>query len=86
MEPKLLEARGLVPLPKGVTTHKPRHTFASTLIACGEDPASVMAQLGHTDPKFTLRVYTHLDSARGAPGRRRLGHAPIRKSGPRGTL
>jgi hypothetical protein len=22
--------------------------------------ASVMAQLGHTDPKFTLRVYTHM--------------------------
>jgi len=71
MEPKLLEARGLVPLPKGVTTHKPRHTFASTLIACGEDPASVMAQLGHTDPKFTLRVYTHL-MRRGPAERERL--------------
>lgn len=29
------------------------------LIARGEDPAYVMAQLGHADPKFTLRVYTH---------------------------
>jgi integrase len=57
---QLLEERGQVPLPKGVTPHKLRHTFASTLIACGEDPASVMAQLGHTDPKFTLRVYTHM--------------------------
>jgi hypothetical protein len=28
----------------------------SILAACGEDPAYVMAQLGHTDPKFTLRV------------------------------
>lgn len=54
---QLLEERGEVPLPKGVTPHKLRHTFASTLIACGEDPASVMAQLGHTDPKFTLHVY-----------------------------
>jgi integrase len=52
----LLEARGHVPLPKGVTPHKLRHTFASTLISCGEDPASVMAQVGHTDPKFTLRA------------------------------
>jgi integrase len=43
-----------------VTPHKLRHTFASILVACGEDPASIMAQLGHTDPKFTLRVYTHL--------------------------
>jgi integrase len=43
-----------------VTPHKLRHTFASILVACGEDPASVMAQLGHTDPSFTLRIYTHL--------------------------
>jgi integrase len=65
---QLLEERGEVPLPKGVTPHKLRHTFASTLIACGEDPASVMAQLGHTDPKFTLRVYTHM--MRRSPGER----------------
>lgn len=57
---QLLQHRGQVPLPKGVTPHKLRHTFASILVACGEDPASVMAQLGHTDPKFTLRVYTHM--------------------------
>ncbi|MCW2995251.1 MAG: integrase family protein [Conexibacter sp.] len=57
---ELLLASGEVPLPKGVTPHKLRHTFASILVACGEDPASVMAQLGHTDPRFTLRVYTHL--------------------------
>jgi Mrr N-terminal domain/Phage integrase family len=54
--------RGLVPLPKGLTTHKLRHTFASILIACGEDPISLMRQIGHTDPTFTLRVYTHLMS------------------------
>jgi len=57
---RLLEERGQVPLPKGVTPHKLRHTFASILVACGEDPASVMAQLGHANPMFTLRVYTHL--------------------------
>jgi integrase len=56
----LLAERGEVPLPAGVTPHKLRHTFASVLVACGEDPASVMAQLGHTDARFTLRVYTHL--------------------------
>lgn len=56
---ELLEERGHVPLPKGLSAHKLRHTFASVLIACGEDPASVMAQIGHTDPTFTLRVYTH---------------------------
>lgn len=57
---ELLAARGQTPLPQGVTPHKLRHTFASILVACGEDPTSVMAQLGHTDPKFTLRVYSHV--------------------------
>lgn len=68
---KLLEERRQTPLPHGVTPHKLRHTFASILIATGEDPASVMAQLGHTDPKFTLRVYTHI-MRRGPAERARL--------------
>lgn len=57
---ELLAERGLVPLPKGLTTHKLRHAFASILVALGEDPISVMRQIGHTDPNFTLRVYTHM--------------------------
>jgi integrase len=48
-----------VPLPDGLTPHKLRHTFASTLVALGVDPGSVMDQLGHTDPSFTLRIYRH---------------------------
>lgn len=57
---ELLKARGVVPLPEGLSPHKLRHTFASILVACGEDPASLMYQLGHTDPAFTLGVYAHL--------------------------
>ena len=57
---ELLAERGEHPLPVGVTAHKLRHTFASMLIALGKDPAYVMGQLGHADPKFTLRVYTHM--------------------------
>jgi integrase len=57
---KILSSRDQAPLSGRITPHKLRHTFASILVACGEDPASVMAQLGHTDPKFTLRIYTHL--------------------------
>jgi integrase len=57
---ELLDHRGLPPPPEGLTAHKLRHTFASILAACGEDRAYIMAQLGHTDPKFTLRIYTHL--------------------------
>jgi integrase len=55
---KLSEA-GDIPLPDGLTPHKLRHTFASILVALGVDPGSVMDQLGHTDPGFTLRVYRH---------------------------
>ena len=56
---ELLAERGQEPLPDGISAHKLRHTFASLLVACGEDPAYVMAQMGHTDPAFTLRVYAH---------------------------
>jgi len=55
---KLIEA-GDVPLPEGLTPHKLRHTFASILVALGVDPGSVMDQLGHADPGFTLRAYRH---------------------------
>jgi integrase len=48
-----------VPLPDGLTPHKLRHTFASILVALSVDPGSVMDQLGHVDPGFTLRVYRH---------------------------
>jgi integrase len=59
---EVLARRGLVPLPKALTTHKLRHAFASILVALGEDPISVMRQIGHADPALTLRVYTHLMS------------------------
>jgi integrase len=57
---RLVEDRGLQPLPLGITPHKLRHTFASILVAIGKDPTYVMQQLGHTDPAFTLRVYSHM--------------------------
>ena len=57
---ELLDARDAQPLPAGVSPHKLGHTFASILVALGSDPASVMAQIGHTDPALTLRVYTHM--------------------------
>ena len=46
---ELLAERGQHPLPRGVTPHKLRHNFASILSACGEEPATIMARLGHTD-------------------------------------
>lgn len=57
---QLLAQRDQIPLPQGVTPHKLRHTFASILVTLGHDPNFVMYALGHTDPKFTLRVYSHI--------------------------
>jgi len=56
---EMLASRGQAPLPPGITPHSLRDTFASLLFAIGEDPVSVMRQLGHIDPAFTLRVYSH---------------------------
>lgn len=56
---KALAKADEAPLPDGLTPHKLRHTFASTLVALGVDPGSVMDQLGHADPAFTLRIYRH---------------------------
>jgi len=57
---RLVDERGLQPLPLGITPQKLRHTYASILVAIGKDPTYVMKQLGHTDPAFTLRVYSHM--------------------------
>jgi integrase len=57
---EILVERDRVPLPIGLTAHKLRHTFASLLVAIGEDPVSVQKAVGHTTPTFTFRVYTHM--------------------------
>ena len=54
---KRLEAKGLPPLPQGLTPHSLRRTFCSLLYALGEDPGVVMDEMGHTDPALALRVY-----------------------------
>ena len=46
-----------VRLPAGITPHSLRRTFASVLYALGENPAVVMAEMGHTDPALALRIY-----------------------------
>jgi len=44
------------PLPH-LTPHSCRRTFASVLYALGENPAVVMAEMGHSSPALALRVY-----------------------------
>src|SRR5215216_5054639 len=53
-------AEGEMLLPEKVTPHTLRRTFASLALAAGRDPRWVMAQLGHTDARFTLNVYAQV--------------------------
>jgi hypothetical protein len=53
-------AEGEMLLPEKVTPHTLRRTFASLALAAGRDPRWVMAQLGHTDARFTLTVYAQV--------------------------
>lgn len=52
-------AVGLVPT-KATGMHALRHFYASALLDAGESIKALAAYLGHADPGFTLRVYTHL--------------------------
>ncbi|MDT4989431.1 MAG: hypothetical protein QOI74_3525, partial [Micromonosporaceae bacterium] len=38
----------------------PPNFYASALLDAGENVKALATYLGHTDPAFTLRVYTHL--------------------------
>ncbi len=40
--------------------HGLRHTYASLLIAQGENIKYIQTQLGHSSPTVTLNVYSHL--------------------------
>jgi integrase len=40
--------------------HSLRHFYASVLLDAGESIRALSQYLGHSDPGFTLRVYTHL--------------------------
>ena len=50
-----------------------RRMFASLLFALGVDPVSVMALIGHTDARFTMKVYAK--QMRRAPTERDRLHA-----------
>lgn len=50
----LIASRGL-PLSEPITTHRLRHTYATSLLAAGMNLPSVMRLLGHRDYRMTLR-------------------------------
>jgi integrase len=64
-----LVAAGVIPVPQPGARHQSarehgmhalRHFYASVLLDAGENIKTLSHYLGHTDPGFTLRVYTHL--------------------------
>lgn len=64
-----LVAAGVIPAPKSGERHQEarehgmhalRHFYASVLLDAGENIKALSQDLGHSDPGFTLRVYTHL--------------------------
>jgi len=57
-KPALLTA-GLLPTREN-GMHALRHFYASVLLDAGESIRALAEYLGHADPGFTLRVYTHL--------------------------
>ncbi len=54
------EALAAAGLSRSVRLYDCRHTAASLLYAQGVPELQIAAILGHTDPAFTRRTYTHL--------------------------
>ncbi|RCG24089.1 site-specific integrase [Streptomyces diacarni] len=52
--------------------HVLRHTYASIMLEAGESIVSLAKWLGHSDPAFTLRTYTHFMPQAGARGMKSL--------------
>jgi integrase len=62
---RLLEGAGIDRVDaqgRKLDVHALRHTFASRLARNGVGLAQVQRLLGHSDPKLTAQVYTHLDA------------------------
>jgi integrase len=59
-----LEKDGIAPIAESLGFHGLRRTYASLRCACGDDVAYASSQLGHEDPRFTLRVYAQATKRR----------------------
>ena len=53
--------QGLPFVIQGFTAHDLRHTFATMLYFAGVDILTAKEQLGHSNVKTTMEIYTHLD-------------------------
>ena len=59
-----LAAEDRPPVPDGITFHSLRRTYAALRAELGEHSAITAAQMGHRDPRMTLRVYTDVTGLR----------------------
>jgi hypothetical protein len=48
---------GIEPISERVSPHSLRRTYASVRAAAGDSPVYIAEQIGHTDFRFTFRVY-----------------------------
>jgi integrase len=76
-----LRAAG-IPATRENGMHALRHYFASACLADGVDIRALSEYLGHTDPGFTLRVYTHLMPSADDRMRAAIDRAFSRSDGP----
>lgn len=54
-----LDELGIQPIDEAVTPHSLRRLYASLRFAPGDDPVYVAAQLGQTEPGFSMKVYAN---------------------------
>lgn len=72
-----LKDAGLDSGPRENMFHKLRHTYASRLLKEGVDIRTLSVYLGHDDPGFTLRTYTHFLTGSGEDARQAIDrHMP----------
>ena len=57
--------------------HALRHTFGSRMARSGAGLVQVQRLMGHSDPKLTLNIYTHVDVADQASAIGQLAAPPI---------
>lgn len=69
---KALKDAGLSYGPRENMFHKLRHTYASRLLKAGVDIRTLSVYLGHDDPGFTLRIYTHFLTGSGDDARQAI--------------
>lgn len=67
--------RAGLPATRSNGCHALRHLYASVLLDSGESIRAVSAYLGHADPGFTLRTYTHLMPSSETRTRNAIDHA-----------